>query len=209
MCAHRREQAQHRVPVAAAEEPDAIGNPEPHCVGLEPRALGPVTQPQELDTRNRSDRGPEAAEILLGDEPSRKGEQDPTFAALYFNFGRYLLISCSSPGSLPSNLQGVWADGLNPPWSADYHININIQMNYWPAETTGLSECAMPLMDYIVDQAPACREAIKRAFGAKTRGWTARTSQSIFGGKLSAKQAADKAWTRIEEIFEKYPIQQA
>ena len=60
----------------------------------------------------------------------RAGADDPSFAALYFNFGRYLLISCSRTGSLPSNLQGLWADGTRPPWSADYHININIQMNY-------------------------------------------------------------------------------
>ena len=79
----------------------------------------------------------------------RRGADDPQFIAQYFQFGRYLLISCSRPGGMPSNLQGLWADGFVPPWNADYHININIQMNYWPAELCGLSECHEPFFDFI------------------------------------------------------------
>jgi alpha-L-fucosidase 2 len=97
----------------------------------------------------------------------RKGEQDPTFAALYFNFGRYLLISCSRPGSLPSNLQGVWADGLNPPWSADYHININIQMNYWPAEVCGIGELHDQFFQYIEMLRPHAEKTAKVAYGCR------------------------------------------
>jgi alpha-L-fucosidase 2 len=77
------------------------------------------------------------------------GALDPGLAALYFNFGRYLLISSSRPGDLPANLQGIWNDQLIPPWNADYHININLQMNYWPAEVTNLSECHLPFLKFI------------------------------------------------------------
>jgi alpha-L-fucosidase 2 len=77
----------------------------------------------------------------------RGGGDDPDLVALYFQFGRYLLISSSRPGSLPANLQGIWGDGLTMPWHCDYHANINVQMNYWPAETTNLSECHLPLVD--------------------------------------------------------------
>ena len=64
----------------------------------------------------------------------RDGAADPELEALFFQFGRYLLISSSRPGSLPANLQGLWNNSNNPPWRSDYHSNINIQMNYWPAE---------------------------------------------------------------------------
>ena len=78
-----------------------------------------------------------------------KGGQDLGIAALYFQFGRYLLISSSRPGSLPANLQGIWADDLQTPWNGDYHTDINVEMNYWPVETTNLSECYLPLFDLI------------------------------------------------------------
>ena len=79
----------------------------------------------------------------------QRGALDPALAALYFQYGRYLLIGSSRPGGMPANLQGLWNKELQAPWSADYHININIQMNYWPAEVTNLSECAMPLFDFV------------------------------------------------------------
>ncbi len=111
-----------------------------------------------------------------------KPAADPQLEAQLFQMGRYLLVSSSRPGGLPANLQGLWNASNNPDWASDYHNNINVQMNYWPAEATGLGECAEPLMDFIVNQAPACRVATRRAFGAKVRGWTARTSQSPLGG---------------------------
>jgi len=80
----------------------------------------------------------------------KRGEFDPHLVAQYFQFGRYLLVSCSRPGCMPSNLQGLWADGLKPPWNADYHVNINIQMNYWPAEVTNLAECHEPFF-FLID----------------------------------------------------------
>ena len=124
----------------------------------------------------------------------RSGGDDPELEVLLFQMGRYLLASSSRPGGLPANLQGLWNDSNNPAWASDYHTNINLQMNYWPAETTGLGECATPLVDFIVVQAPACRAATKRAFGEKTRGWTARTSQSPFGGNAWEWNIPSGAW---------------
>ncbi|MDZ4798428.1 MAG: glycoside hydrolase family 95 protein [Bryobacteraceae bacterium] len=97
----------------------------------------------------------------------RKGEADPGLATMYFQLGRYLLISCSRVGSLPSNLQGLWADGLNPPWSADYHININIQMNYWPAEVTGLSDLHDEFFRYIEMLRPHAEKTARVAYGMR------------------------------------------
>jgi hypothetical protein len=110
-----------------------------------------------------------------------------------FQYGRYLLISSSRPGGLPANLQGLWNNSNTPPWASDYHSNINLQMNYWCAETTNLSECALPLVDFIDDCRPACRIATQKAFG-EVRGWTARTSQSIFGGNGWEWNVTASAW---------------
>lgn len=110
------------------------------------------------------------------------GGEDPELEQLMFQYGRYLLASCSRPGGLPANLQGLWNDSNRPAWASDYHNNINVQMNYWGAEATALPECHRPLLDFVTACAEPCRLATRKAFGEKTRGWTARTSQNIFGG---------------------------
>ncbi len=79
----------------------------------------------------------------------RQGASDPDLLATYFQFGRYLLMASSRPGSMPANLQGIWNDKIEPPWNSDYHININLQMNYWPADATNLSEMQEPLWDLL------------------------------------------------------------
>lgn len=104
-------------------------------------------------------------------EALKMGSADPGLFALYYQFGRYLLISSSRPGSLPANLQGLWDPTLTPPWNADYHININIQMNYWPSETTNLSECHIPFLDFVGNLRTHGRETASRLYGAK--GFTA------------------------------------
>ncbi|MGQ9592602.1 MAG: glycoside hydrolase family 95 protein [Planctomycetota bacterium] len=93
--------------------------------------------------------GPEAERIPTGARLARirEGKADPSLAALFFQYGRYLLIASSRPGDMPANLQGLWAWQMAPPWNADYHLNINLQMNYWPAETCNLAECHVPLFD--------------------------------------------------------------
>jgi alpha-L-fucosidase 2 len=100
-------------------------------------------------------------------EAVKKGGEDNGLAVTYFNFGRYLLIGSSRPGNLAANLQGIWADGLTPPWSADYHININIQMNYWPAEVTNLSECHLPFIALIDSLRTHGRETAREMYNSR------------------------------------------
>ncbi len=128
---------------------------------------------------------------------------DPDLEETMFHYGRYLLASCSRPGGLPANLQGLWNNSNNPPWASDYHNNINVQMNYWGAETTNLPECHEPLIDYVVAQAEPCRIATRKAFGGKTRGWTARTSQNIFGGNGWQWNIPASAWYATH-VFDHY-----
>jgi alpha-L-fucosidase 2 len=98
---------------------------------------------------------------------------------LYFQYGRYLLISSSRPGSLPANLQGVWNNSTTPPWSADYHTNINIQMNYWPAETTNLPELTGPLFDYVESLVPPGEVSAREMYD--NRGWVVQNETTPFG----------------------------
>ena len=97
----------------------------------------------------------------------REGADDPALAALYFQFGRYLLISCSRPGTMPSNLQGLWNEHIAAPWNADYHININIQMNYWPAEVTNLSECHEPFFKLTEALVPSGRKTARDVYNCR------------------------------------------
>jgi len=138
--------------------------------------LGPSTPAQRaLPTDQRR--------ILAAKQP------DPELEAILFDYGRYLLISCSRPGGLPANLQGMWNDSNDPPWSSDYHTNINVEMCYWPAEVVNLPECATPLLDLVSSQLPSWRDATRASSDLKTpsgdlsrRGWAIRTSHNIFGG---------------------------
>ncbi|SMC95240.1 glycoside hydrolase family 95 protein [Pedobacter africanus] len=100
-----------------------------------------------------------------------KGKPDVTLPVLYFNFGRYLLISSSRPGNLPANLQGLWAVEYQTPWNGDYHLNINLQMNYWPAEQTNLAELHQPLIA-LTEQLVKPGEQTAKAYYNST-GWTA------------------------------------
>ena len=109
----------------------------------------------------------------------RKGKQDFYLEELYYQFGRYLLISSSRPGNLPANLQGIWHNNVDGPWRVDYHNNINVQMNYWPAASTNLSECILPLIDFIRTLVKPGEKTAQAYFGA--RGWTASISGNIFG----------------------------
>ncbi|MEZ4686426.1 MAG: glycoside hydrolase family 95 protein, partial [Bacteroidia bacterium] len=94
---------------------------------------------------------------------------DPQLVSLYFQFGRYLLISSSQPGTQPANLQGIWNHRMKPPWDSKYTVNINTEMNYWPAEPTNLSELHEPLFSLIQDISETGRESAKQLYGA--RGW--------------------------------------
>lgn len=124
-------------------------------------------------------------------EAYRKGTSDPGLETLYYQFGRYLLIASSRPGNLPANLQGIWHNNVDGPWHVDYHNNINLQMNYWPALTTNLTECAEPLTDFIRLLQKPGRETAKAYFGA--RGWAANISANIFGF-TAPLEGQDMSW---------------
>lgn len=112
-------------------------------------------------------------------EHYRKGEEDFYLEELYFQFGRYLTIASSREGNLPSNLQGIWARGVDGDWRVDYHNNINLQMNYWLASPANLLQCNQPLTDYIRTLILPGRETAKAYYNA--RGWTASISSNIYG----------------------------
>jgi len=107
------------------------------------------------------------------------GNEDLGLEELYFQFGRYMMISSSRPGSMPMNLQGKWNNSTNPAWANDYHMNINQQMLYWPAEITNLSECHEPLFDYMETLLAPGKVSAKEFFN--TRGWVVNTMNNPFG----------------------------
>lgn len=180
------------------------GGPDPGAVCRQRLAAASKRDYEELRQRHVQDHsrlfdraslslyGPYRAAVPTDERLAavQAGGEDPQLAALYFNYGRYLLIASSRPGGLPANLQGLWADGLNPPWSADYHVNINIQMNYWPAEVTNLAECHQPLFDFTDMLRAPGRKTAKIAYGCRgfvvhytTNLWgqTALTGQTVWG----------------------------
>lgn len=105
---------------------------------------------------------------------------DPSLAALYYNYGRYLLISSTRPGSLPPNLQGLWANKLWTPWNGDYHTNINIQMNYWPVEQANLSELHYPLVDMVKRLVKSGEESAKAFYGENAKGWVLHMMTNVW-----------------------------
>ena len=137
-----------------------------------------------------------------------EGKDDPGLAALYFNYGRYLLISSSrQPGNLPANLQGIWNEHLEPPWNSDYHININLQMNYWPAEVTNLSECHVPYLKFLGELRENGRETARKTYNS--RGFVAHHTTDVwhqtqlFGSPSWGMWPMGAAWsaTHIWEHF--------
>lgn len=132
---------------------------------------------------------------------------DPQFPALYYNFGRYLLISSSQRGSLPANLQGLWAEEYQTPWNGDYHMNINIQMNYWLAEPTGLGDLADPLHRFIAGLVKPGMKTAKAYYNAP--GWVAHVIANPWGytspgeGAQWGSTLTGGAWM-CEHIWEHY-----
>jgi alpha-L-fucosidase 2 len=110
---------------------------------------------------------------------SGNAKADRQLEQLYFQYGRYLLIGSSREGSLPANLQGVWNHHATPPWNSDYHVNINLQMNYWPAEVANLPETTPPLFGFVEHLVAPGKLAAQRYFGAD--GWTMFLNTNIWG----------------------------
>jgi len=149
----------------------------------------------------------------------QKDPSDLAFEALLAHYARYLMISCSRPGSLPANLQGMWNPDNNPPWRCDYHSDVNLQMNYWFVDQANLSECFQPYADYQSSVREVRRENTRKQFGDKIRGWATRSENGIFGGASYLWVPGDAAWlaqnlwdhyayTRDKEYLRKhaYPI---
>lgn len=105
-------------------------------------------------------------------------ESDPALASLYLQLGRYLLLSSTRPGALPPNLQGLWTETIQAPWNGDYHLNINLQMNYWPAEKGALSETVSPLTDWIESIVPSGEKTARTFYGAK--GWVTHVLGNVW-----------------------------
>ncbi|MDH7460966.1 glycoside hydrolase family 95 protein [Chitinophagaceae bacterium 26-R-25] len=108
-----------------------------------------------------------------------KGNSDPALISMYFNFGRYLMISSSRPGGMPANLQGLWADEYQTPWNGDYHTDINVQMNYWPAEVANLADCHTPLFGLLGQMSNYGSRTAKAYYNA--RGWVTHPITNPFG----------------------------
>ncbi|RSZ56355.1 glycoside hydrolase family 95 protein [Massilia atriviolacea] len=147
--------------------------------------------------------------------------KDPGLEAQFFQFGRYLLIS-SSRDALPANLQGLWNNSLTPPWNSDYHTNINIQMNYWPAGPANLSEAALPFFDFVGGMAPVYRKLLRETAalpakgdeerflsddGRPVRGWTVRTESNPFGATTYIWNKTGNAWY-AQHFWEHYAFTQ-
>jgi alpha-L-fucosidase 2 len=136
-----------------------------------------------------------------------KGGNDPQFAALYFQFGRYLLISSSQPGGQPANLQGIWNGKMDPAWDSKYTININTEMNYWPAEVTNLTEMHEPLVQMVKDISVTGQETARVMYGA--RGWVTHHNTDLWritgpvDGINSAMWPMGGAWLS-QHLWEKY-----
>ena len=185
-----------------------------HCLAYRAQAdrctldLGPDKYPQKTTDRRLADFA---------------SSDDPYFAALYFRFGRYLLISCSQPGTQPANLQGLWNNSLTPPWCSKYTVNINTEMNYWPSEVTNLPELSEPLFAMLKDLSVTGAKAAEEMYGAK--GWVTHHNTDIWriagpvdtylacgwwpsgGGWLSTHLWEHYLYTRDRDFLAKsYPI---
>jgi alpha-L-fucosidase 2 len=142
-------------------------------------------------------------------EARKAGQADPAFDALMFQYGRYLLISSSRPGDLPANLQGIWNAELSPPWFSGYTGNINVQMNYWPAELTGLSECHEPLLHWIQNMAVVYKRTTdEHVKPAKGRGWSCYVTTSPMGGTTRWHAHRPQSAWLVQHLWFRYAFTQ-
>ena len=169
-------------------------------LGQSPESVHKMTTAKRLDAYR-------GAKLVLGKGMfgkralGLKGNADPELEELIFQYARYLMISCSRPGSLPANLQGLWNQDNNPPWRSDYHSDVNIQMNYWFVDAANLSECFTPLSEWLWSVVPVKREATQKKFGV--RGWAHRSENGIFGGASYLWVPGDAAWV-MQNIWDHY-----
>jgi len=134
-------------------------------------------------------------------------QNDPQLMELYFQYGRYLLIASSRPGSQPANLQGIWNDKLDPPWDSKWTTNINTEMNYWPVEVTNLSECHEPLFDMLDEVAETGRKTAMAHYGC--RGWVLHHNTDIWRGTAPINASNHGIWVTggawlCQDLWERY-----
>ncbi|MDS0527810.1 glycoside hydrolase family 95 protein [Clostridium sp. SHJSY1] len=127
------------------------------------------------------------------------GEEDLSLIPLYFQYGRYLLIASSREGSQPSNLQGIWNEDLRPAWSSNYTTNINVEMNYWPAEVCNLSECHKPLFKMIKEVSESGEETAKKRYGC--RGWAVNHNVDLWRQTAPAGGSAEWAYWPMAGVW--------
>jgi alpha-L-fucosidase 2 len=167
-----------------------------------------ITDYQSLFRRFSLDVGATVPEVLGRTTTARlesyakDQSADPDLEALLCQFGRYLLISCSRPGSLPANLQGVWNDSNLPAWAGDYHSNINLEMNYWPAEPANLGECHEPFIDYVTSIREVSANNTRKKYG-DVRGWTVQTMNNACGISFWKWNPPGSAWYS-RHLWERY-----
>ncbi|WP_235960016.1 DUF4073 domain-containing protein [Paenibacillus silvestris] len=141
---------------------------------------------------------------------SYRSTRTSALESLFFQYGRYLLIASSREGSLPANLQGVWNNSKTPPWGADYHTNINLEMNYWPSEVTNLSETAIPYVEFIDSLREPGRVTAQKHHGVTGEGWTIHTFTSVFGYTAPGWDISNWGWQPAagaflsQQLWEKY-----
>jgi alpha-L-fucosidase 2 len=131
----------------------------------------------------------------------KAGTTDVGLESLLFQYGRYLLISSSRPGTLPANLQGKWNQSNRPPWRCDYHTDINVEMNYWPADVANMSQCFEPFAMWLNSIRDVRKAATREAF--HTRGWTMHAENGIFGGSTWQWIESGSAWC-MQNIWDHY-----
>ncbi len=142
----------------------------------------------DIDLGNSPSANSPTLERLLNEDKAG----DPQLAALYFQFGRYLLIASSRPGAQPANLQGIWNDQLQPPWDSKWTVNINTEMNYWPAELTNLSECHEPLFSMLEDLSMSGALTAQQHYGA--RGWVLHHNADLWRGSAPINASNHGIW---------------
>jgi len=188
-----------RSPVREGADADALAEEKLRAALAKPYEQ--LLAAHQADYRSLFDR----VELKLGaspapaDMPTDKriaeyGANDPGLVELLFQYGRYLLIASSRPGTQPANLQGIWNDRTRPPWSSNWTLNINAQMNYWPAETCNLAECHEPLLDMVAELARRGAETARVNYGA--RGWVAHHNTDIWRqtAPVGAYGEGDPVW---------------
>ena len=138
-------------------------------------------------------------------EAYKQMKPDPDLEELVFNYARYLMISSSRPGTMPANLQGLWNNSNEPPWRCDYHTDVNLEMNYWFVDQANLSECFLPLAEWVNSIREVRKAETLAAF--KTRGWLTHAENGVFGGSTWKWSKGDAAWV-AQNLWDHYAFTQ-